>query len=336
MRRLVTIPATIIACLIGLVLSPLLLGGAAIVDIISRRPRWPRLRVVFFVLGALVIEVGGLAFALSTWILTGFGLVGSNQWRWRLYRRNMGWYTHAMLRLVARVLGTTIEWRDHADLSSGPVVLLARHTSFFDALIPSTLLSRRNSLLAHHVIAQGLRYAPSIDVVGHRFPTHFVKRTPGEGSRELGPIRNLGSLLSEQSAAVIFPEGTFRTPDRFERVVRRLKRRQPELAERAKQLQHVLPPRPSGSFVLLEGARTGDVVICVNTGLEPFGSVRSILDNPTSDQPIVIETWRIPRDHIPTDPDAFDIWLFEQFVAIDDWVAQNSPAENDRTHSCNA
>ena len=319
-RRLSVVPLTIVAGLVGLIASPFLLLGAAIADRVGNRARWPRVRIVALILGALVIEVIGLVGALVIWVLTGFGLLWAPRQRWRLQRGLMGWYTNTMLGLVVRVIGSTIEWRDHADLTSGPVVLLARHTSFFDALIPATVICKRNQLVAHHVITQGLKYAPCIDIIGHRFPNHFVKRNPGEGSRELDPIRDVGAVLDGGSAAIIFPEGTFRDPQRFERVLRRLRRRQPERAERAEQLEHVLPPRPNGTFALLDGAPTADVVICTNTGLEPFGTLRQITGAPWTDNPIIIETWRIPRAEIPTDADAFDEWLFDQFVAVDAWV----------------
>jgi len=254
------------------------------------------------------------------WVLTGFDRLGTERWRWHRYRSFMGWYTRAMLGLVTRVLGTSVEWHDNADLSVGPVVLVARHTSFFDALIPATLLSRRNQLLAHHVVTQGLRYMPCIDIVGHRFPTRFIKRTPGEGSSELTHIEAIGAQLDSRSAAIIFPEGTFRSPDRFERVVRRIRRRQPDLAARAQDLRHVLPPRANGTQALLEGAPDADVVICTNTGFESFSTIKEILDQPFTDRTITVETWRIDRSEIPDDPDEFALWLFEQYVAIDDWV----------------
>lgn len=319
-RRLIISPIIIVMFIVGLILSPLLLGAAMLVDFAKGQRRLPRLRLGCLLLGALALEVAGMAVSFGAWIVTGFGQLGSPRWRWHVHRGYMGLYTNAMFGLIRRVVGAPVEWRDHADLSAGPVVMLARHTSFFDALIPATVLSRRNKLLAHHIVTQGLRYAPCIDIVGHRFPNRFIKRTPGAGSNELVPIQEIGSLLDERSAAIIFPEGTFRNPERFERVVRRIRRRQPELAQRAQELQHVLPPRSNGTFALLQGAPAADVVICANTGLESFGTIKQIIDAPYTDAAIIIETWRIARADIPQDPDEFDEWLFDQYVVIDDWV----------------
>ncbi|MFT4989083.1 MAG: 1-acyl-sn-glycerol-3-phosphate acyltransferase [Acidimicrobiales bacterium] len=324
-RRVILTPAALLATTIGIVASPLIVVVTVSRDLILRRTRVPTLRLAALVVGALVIETVGMAVSFITWTFTGFGKLGSERWRWHLHRAYMGWYTRAMLTLITRVLSTEVTWRDHADLSSGPVVMVARHTSFFDAVIPATVLSQRNQLLAHHIVTHELRYSPCIDIVGHRFPNRFIKRTPGEGSAELGPIRDIGGLLDDRSAAIIFPEGTFRTPERFERAVRRIGRRQPDLAARASELAHVLPPRSNGTFALLQGAPTADLVVCTNTGFESFGSIKDIVTQPFTDKPIIVETWRIARADIPDDADAFSDWLFDQYVLIDEWVkAQDS------------
>lgn len=318
------VPLVFVATALLIATGPVLLGAALVADLLTLRRRLPRVRLLALIVGACVIESIGMVVCLGMWFATGFGLVGRKRWRWHRHRAVMGWYTNSMLGLIVAVLGTHIDWRERADLGGGPVVLLARHTSFFDALIPATLLAHRNGLLAHHVVTQGLRYAPCIDIVGHRLPNRFISRDPGEGSAELGPIEHVGSQLDERSAAIIFPEGTFRSPSRFERAVRRIGRRDPERAARAATLEHVLPPRSNGTYALLTGAPQADVVICANTGFEPFGSIKQIVDRPYADRPIVIETWRIPRSQIPHDPDEFNDWLFEQYVEIDRWVAQNA------------
>jgi len=322
-RRVVISPAVIVGAFFALLLSPLLLALAAFTDIARRRRRWPRVRLTILAIGALLIETAGIATTFVIWVATGCGVGGARRWRWRAHRGLMGWYTRSMFALIVSALGSSIYWRDNADLSTGPVVLIARHTSFFDALIPAILLSQRNRLLAHHVVTHGLRYAPCIDIVGHRFPNRFIKRVPGVGSKELAPISAIGGVLDSGSGAIIFPEGTFRTDERFERQVLRLRDGQPELADRAQLLNHVLPPRVSGTHALLLGAPNADLVVCVNTGLEAFGSVRQILDHPYSDAPVIVETWRIPRADIPMRADEFGLWLFGQYVEIDNWVTAN-------------
>ena len=322
-RRVIIAPIVLITTFVGVLLSPLIVAGAALSDVIRRRSRWERTRLVMLILGALIIETLGMIMSLVLWPVTGFGFLGNERWRWHLHRRLMGWYTRGLLALITKVIGTNIIWKDNADLSDGPVVVVARHTSFFDAVIPGAVLSQRNQLLAYHVVTHGLRYSPCIDIVGHRLPAQFIKRSPGEGSSELASIEAIGRQLDQRSGAIIFPEGTFRSSERFERVIQRIRRRKPELADRAEKLSHVLPPRANGTYALLQGAPDADVVVCTNTGLESFGSIKDIINKPYTDRPVVIETWRINRSEIPDDPDDFNEWLFDQFVVIDNWVTSH-------------
>lgn len=325
-RRILTIGGLLVASVVSLVLSPVLLIGAYLADVIRSDSARPRVRVVLLVFGIMLVELGAMVISLTHWVSTGFGLANRHEWAWHHHRYLIGWYTNALLAVITRVLGTTIDWRDSADLSSGPVVVIARHTSFFDALIPATLLCRRNKLLAHHVVTHGLRFSPCIDVVGHRFPNEFIKRTPQQGSEELASITELGNALGERSGCIIFPESTFRTPDRFARSIQRLEERAPRLVADAKSLRHVLPPRPSGTVALLAGAPDADLVVCANTGFEDFGSMREILRSPVSRRPIVIETWRIDRSTIPDEFDEFSDWLLAEYARIDEWVEQRHSA----------
>jgi hypothetical protein len=128
-------------------------------------------------------------------------------------------------------------------------------------------------------------------------------------------------VVDQRSAAIIFPEGTFRDEARFERAVRRLRRRSPDLAEIAERFEHVLPPRSSGTLALLEGAADADVLICANTGLEPFSTLAEIRSSLVAERPIVVETWRIPRAEVPSEPRQFNRWLLEQYGHIDRWVS---------------
>lgn len=321
-RRCVTVGGTIFAALVLIPLSPVLLLGAWIKDRFDRSVESPTARVVMLVIGVLVIEMLSMVLTVLVMARDGFGLLaqGDNPAHWHRNRRLMGWYTSTQLRHICAVLRAPIEWRDHAPLDSGPVVVVARHTSFFDALIPAALLANRNRLLPHHVVTAGLQFAPLIDIVGHRFPNRFISRNPGSGSRELGPIESVGELLNDTSGCIIFPEGTFRSPERFERAVRRLSRRNPAQAATAKGLLHTLPPRPSGTWALLQGSPTADLVVCTNTGFERFGFVKDIMKNMPSRTPVIIETWRIARRDIPTDFEAFSLWFFNEFKKIDIWV----------------
>ena len=322
-RRAITLPLTALLAVAGVLLAPITILVAAILD--RGRP-WQRVRLVVLITGGLFIELLGVLGSLLTWILTGFGLFRNQEWTWRMHRPLMAVYTSTLIWFIARVMGTRVEWRSRDQQLDGPVLLLARHTSFFDALIPATVLARDHRRVPHHVLTAGLRYMPCIDLVGHRFPNRFIRRTPGDGSAELGEIRRLAGLVHDRSAALIFPEGTFRNPQRFERAIRRLRRRHAELADRAETFNHVLPPRPQGSFALTQGAPEADILVCVNTGLEPFGTLDEIKTSLVAERPIIVETWTIPAADVPDTPDEFNLWLMDVYADIDQWVSDQLAA----------
>ena len=137
-RRALTLPVVVVGGLLSALLAPITVPIAALLD--RGRP-WQRVRLVALVTGSLVIEVGGIVVATVTWIATGFGLFNNRRWVWHVHRPFMGWYASALLAWIARVLGTAVKWRDEPGDLRGPVVVLARHTSFFDAVIPAVLLS---------------------------------------------------------------------------------------------------------------------------------------------------------------------------------------------------
>ncbi len=319
LRRAITLPLTAVGAIVSLTLAPLTLTVAAVLD--RGRP-WQRVRLVALVTGGLFIELLGVLGSFLMWILTGFGLFRNQEWTWRMHRPLMAVYTSTLIWFIARVLGTHVEWRSRDQQLDGPVILFARHTSFFDALIPATVLARHHRRVPHHVLTAGLRYMPCIDLVGHRFPNRFIRRTPGDGSVELGEIKRLAGFVHDRSAALIFPEGTFRDPRRFERSLRRLRRRHPDLANQAATFKHVLPPRPQGSFALTQGAPDADILVCVNTGLEPFSTLDEIKTSLVADRPIIVETWTIPAAEVPDTAEAFNVWMMELYAQIDAWVSK--------------
>jgi len=325
LRRIVTVPTVVVASTLSVVLAPLTFVGSLIVDLLRSRSTIFR-KVVFFTT-ALVIEVLGLVVSLLLWVVTGFGLARCTRWSRAGHARLMGIYASTLLGLIAWAIGRRrLDVRGAEVLSPGPVIVAARHTSFFDALIPAALMQhKQHRLVPHHVLASELLVAPCIDIVGHRLANVFVHRSNSRarGHREqLDRIRELGTTLEANSGAVIFPEGTFRTPRRFAKAIDRARRRDPDLGDRLNELAYMLPPYPNGIYELLMGCPSADLVLCLNTGLEAFGSAAAILNLASTHQPITVECWRFERTSIPTsDQHAFEQWLVDRWFEVDAWVA---------------
>ena len=65
-----------------------------------------------------------------------------------------------------------------------------------------------------------------------------------------------------------------------------------------------------------------------HTGLDHLATVGDIWRELPMDKELTLRWWRVPRAHIPSDPDGISEWLFEEWARIDAWIGENQP----RTH----
>lgn len=324
-RRLVSIPAIFLGAAMFVLAAPVLLPVLAIVDLVTGWRRKRAMRLWAMVGDYLFHEVVGITASTVLWVLSGFGLwLGLPPLR-RAHHRLQWWWTKALVGSMRRWLGLRLEIEgDHP--GEGPLIVLSRHCSFGDALLPSVLLGADHRYELRHVLKRELVWDPCLDLVGNRLENHFVDRAPDDNTDELAAIAALAHGIARRQAAVIFPEGTFRTTERHDRAVERLRRRDPVLADRAARLQHVLPPRPAGTFALLDAAPQAEVLVLGHVGFEPFSSLAEILANVPFRNPVRVRMWTFERASVPDDHDERVRWLFERWEHLDAWVLdQHAP-----------
>lgn len=312
---------TVVIVAVAVVFSawPLILVATVVFDAVRDWRRHQATRVFLLISALLVNEVFGIVSLFVAWVLSGFGLGTHRSPNYRLLGAIHGQWCHNITRATELFLDTKIHVVGRELLEPAPVVVLQRHISLLDAVVPSKLVAYRKSNAPRHVLMRELRGDPCIETLGYRTPNHFVDRTVG-GPGELAAIEAVGQTLNPRGSGVIFPEGGFRTEPRYESAVKSLSKRDPELAARAKRYRHVMPPRPGGTRALLAGAPGVDVVVIAHVGYEGFSTARDIIANAPISRPIHIELKRIKRDDIPTDERGFAHWLFDQYDWIDDFV----------------
>jgi hypothetical protein len=88
-------------------------------------------------------------------------------------------------------------------------------------------------------------------------------------------------------------------------------------------LSSVLPPRTGGTLGLLEAAPQADVVVCTHTGFEGAASLAQIWRGALLHRVIRVQFRRIPRNEIPTEPEAQIAWLREEWQRVETWVASH-------------
>jgi 1-acyl-sn-glycerol-3-phosphate acyltransferase len=157
-------------------------------------------------------------------------------------------------------------------VSPGPILLMSRHASIIDTILPIRVLSGALGMTLRIVKKRELLWDPCVDVISHRMPRVFVRRGSGNSGRELERVEQLLGGVNGDDVVCIFPEGTRFTPEKRRQIVSKLRREHPELAARAERLRNLLPPKPGGALALLNRQPDMDVVFCAHTGLE--GAVR--------------------------------------------------------------
>ena len=98
----------------------------------------------------------------------------------------------------------------------------------------------------------------------------------------------------------------------------------PEVLERAQQLQNVLPPRPGGTLALLEATAPADVVVLAHHGLDGFAQLRDIWAGGMVNTTVQVEFWRIPRHDLPTERTEQIDWLYDAWTRVDAWIDEKA------------
>lgn len=307
-------------------LFPLILGGAAVVDLalwMARRKPWMGVRLVAFAWWFLFTEMRALAALVAIYALSG-GPVGrrSMRRRRRIYDLRI-WWCRSHLAGIGRLFGVAIETEGLEQAGPGPVLILIRHASIIDNLLPDALAGHAHGLGLRFVLKRELEMLPVFDIGARWVPTNFVRRGSGDTAAEVATLRRLAHEMGPDEAILLYPEGTRYTPAKLARAQEVVAERQPHLAPLAAQLRNVLPPRLGGPLALLEEGRGIDVVFCAHAGLDGFEYISDIWRGGLVGTTIRVRFWRVPAAEIPVGEQERTEWLYAQWQALDDWVGSS-------------
>jgi 1-acyl-sn-glycerol-3-phosphate acyltransferase len=321
-RRARGIVAELLLLLLLTGLAPALALVAIVVDAAlwaKRRKPWMAIRLLamlwWFLLGELYGLVG----------LMGIGLAGagrdSTTRRRRVFRLKRRWLG-SHLAGIRRLFRLNFETEGLELAGPGPVVVMIRHTSILDNVLPDAIIGRAHGMGFRFVIKRELEMLPTIDIGGRWVPTLFVRRASGETAAELGRLQSLTVNLSADEGVLIYPEGTRWTPEKLARAKTVIAERQPEMARLADGLQNVLPPRLGGSLALLQGTPEADVVIFGHVGLDGFEYISDIWSGGLIGTTVRLRFWRFPASSVPREREELTTWLYERWQELDDWIGE--------------
>lgn len=305
-RRALTLSLLLLAGGLAFLASPLLLP-LGLWEALDRRRC--RARAGLFLLLLLAAELGGVLAALLLWLLRAGPAA---------HRRLQAGWARLLLFGAARIFRLRFEVEGDAEAARGPVLVLLRHVSLADTLLPGVFLSDRHGLFLRYVLKAELLWDPCLDIVGQRLPNAFVRRD-GQAEDQQA-VADLARDLGPDEGLLIYPEGTRFSPARRARSLEKLAASDPRRHARALALHHSLLPRPGGVLRALETAPGLDVVIGAHVGFEGITTLRELSDGRLVGRRIHLRFQRFLARDLPTEPEARVDWLDARWAELDAWV----------------
>lgn len=328
-RRLLVGPLVLVLVLLAFGTLPLWLIAAAFVSRFVPG-RWRILRVAWFLFVYMALEAIGLIGLFTLWVVSGFG------WKIRsprftdIHYRFMAWWLRRVMGTARRTFRITIDADHPAERASSdqPLIVFSRHAGPGDSLVLiDALINGPTARRPRIVLKDTLQFDPCIDVLLNRLPNRFVSSRHKNGQSAVDAIGELTASMAAGDAFVIFPEGGNFTEKRRVRAIEKLDEiGRPGLADRARDMENLLPPKPAGALAALEAAPTADVVFVGHVGLEELSTIADIWRGIPMDAAVIATSWVCSVDSVPPAEER-EAWLYDQWQQIDEWIEDARQAE---------
>ncbi len=308
------------------------LVAAAVVTAPGRGRRRRAVRVLWVAVVCLALDLAGVAAACAVWLrsppVTSRARARLTAVTYRQLEGLLGRVRSAAARAFGVRLEVTPPLPPGPRPQTVPLVLFVRHAGPGDSFLLVHTLLAAAGLRPHVVLKRILRLDPCLDILLGRVPHAYVPAPRGvETAAALG---SLAAGLRPGDALVLFPEGGNFTERRRRHALAALRRLGlARLAGQASAMPHVLPPRTTGAFAVLDAAPGADVVFVAHTGLDTVDSVRSGWAALPLAHPVRAHWWRVPAARVPSGEAARTEWLMAQWARVDAWIAGHGPGDPD-------
>jgi len=222
-RRLVSIPAVILAAVLLVVLAPIWLPITLLVDLATAPRRLPRTRLVLFALCWAWLETVALGVCFVLWVTQ------RDLGPWYTLQR---WWAARLVGALRVTCGFRMDVEGAGVTMPGPVVVFGRHASLADSVASLFVVAPNASTKPRYVLKRELLSDPCLDIAGNRIPDHFLDRGATDSGPELASLTALSRGMGAEDVAVIFPEGTRANPKKRARALEKIGERDPARAER--------------------------------------------------------------------------------------------------------
>ena len=229
-------PAIFLGLAAATLALPVLAVAALVLDL-ARRRRGIALRLVAMLWVFLAAEAAGIIVLFAVWVAAG---PPGERRRRRLVRLDL----RGAERLDRRAPGSAAanllaahRGRGRRVIEPGPVLVLMRHASIVDTLLPAALITRRHGIRLRYVLKRQLLADPCLDIAGGRLPNAFVGRDSGDSEGEIARVRALARDLTAHDGVLIYPEGSRFTEEVRRHALERMAERGGLVYERGRQMR---------------------------------------------------------------------------------------------------
>jgi 1-acyl-sn-glycerol-3-phosphate acyltransferase len=304
-RRLVTVPVYLLLTALVSAALPVLVLVAALASLLPGLSG--SLPTLLFVAGYLWCETIGIACAAWLWLRhrSGRRFLDAN------YRLQC-WWANALKTIAEKLYRLSFEVQGREALRGPPALVLPRHASIADTVIPMVFYAIPSGWRLRYVLKRELLLDPCLDIVGNRLPNYFVDRGGQDSERARRGVAAMVADLGPQEGALIYPEGTRFSVAKRDALARRYAD-QPDMLTQLERWPGLLPPRLGGTLAMLEANPGRDLLFCAHAGFEGSSHFRNLVNGSWIGSHIRILFWRVPFEALPVDRPSRVTFLFAQW-----------------------
>lgn len=314
MRRLITIPACLLLTALVTLLLPVLLLLAILLSFVPATRG--AVSTLLFLTGYLWCETIGILCAPYIWL--------RHREPARQFQANFAmqcWWANALKVLAEKFFQLDFHVHGQRALEGGPALMMPRHASIADTVLPVTYFARPFGTHLRYVLKRELLFDPCLDIYGNRLPNHFIDRSGQDSEQAVAGVRQLTQTLGDGESLLIYPEGTRYSRDKHQ-ALRAKANMNPELNAQLDRWPDLLPPRLGGTLAMLQANPGRDLLFLAHVGFEGSSHFTNLINGSWRKAQVHLMFWRVPFAEIPTELAALRTFLFSQWDQMQDTVAR--------------
>lgn len=286
-RRVLTLSSLVVISVFAIAALPIVVVATLVMSVSPKFRTAPQ--AMAFIYGFLLLEWAGLT--LFVWVLLRY----PKSRHMEINRTIQFWWAQSLFNLGKRLYRLNIEVTGTEALRGNCALVLSRHSSLGDTVLPLLFFGRARGEGLRYVLKQELRYLPCLDIGGHRLPNVFVDRSGADSAKAVEEVSDLIATAGSDESVLIYPEGTRFTQKKHDE----LRAKYPNLAPQLDRWPNLLPVRLGGVTGMMAANPGKDVVFLAHAGFEGSADIHDLLNGGWLNQRVRLHFWRVPYADLP-------------------------------------